>query len=114
MVTLIWGSSDTAHPSEGLNPEDSGWEKVNGVYRPVWFDGPPLPENLRNDENPEAEESEEQDNLDDVQKAEWSDSSGEEKLRLRLGCGCLQEEKKWKRLFCCTIRSVLLSLAILI
>ena len=78
MVTRIWGSADTAHPSEGLNPEDSGWEKVNGAYRPVWFDGPPLPENLRNDENPEAEESEEQDNLDDVQEAEWSDSSGEE------------------------------------
>ena len=85
MIARIWGNANLAQPAEGLNPEDYGWEIVNGAYRPVWYDGPPLPESFHEEEDNEDTEEEYNDHLHDVEEAEWSYSSGEEYGRVRIG-----------------------------
>ena len=40
------------HTNLTLSPsEDDGWTLDDGVYNPVWFDGPQLPDVLVLDEN---------------------------------------------------------------
>ena len=77
MVARVWGNEDVAHPSEGLHPEDFGWTKMDGIYKAVWFEGPPLPESLKTSLH-DADDNKEHDTMEDVQQAEWSDSSDDD------------------------------------
>ena len=65
-VAKMWAHADEAelvqHPSA-----DDGWTLDNGVYKPVWFDGPQLPGALVPDNNEGAEE------IDDSLEASFSD-----------------------------------------
>ena len=79
----MWGKADTPNPSEGLNPEAYGWCKEQDEYQPVWFEGPALPEHLRNasvcsTEELHTEQNTEEDDLEDIQEVEWSESSEDE------------------------------------
>ena len=83
LVSRMWGQADTPNPSESWNPEEYSWREDHGEYQPVWFEGPALPENLRNvqkcsSEGPHTEQIPEEDDMEDLQEAEWSDSSGED------------------------------------
>ena len=60
----------------------AGWERLNDMYHPVWFEGAALPENLAKEDDTNAENAnggdDDEDLLYDVQDAEWSKSSEEE------------------------------------
>lgn len=57
LISMIWGNADSAHPGEGLDPQNFGWKEIDGCYAPEWFSGPPMPGDLfQEDEDEEQEE----------------------------------------------------------
>lgn len=71
-VAKMWADADQSelvqHPSA-----DDGWTLDEGIYNPIWFDGPQLPDALVPDDN-EAANSEEN---DDFLEAVSSDEAGD-------------------------------------
>ena len=82
-VSKMWADADKAqlvqHPSE-----DNGWTLENGIYTPIWFDGPQLPDSLVPEGNDcvdeiddivsfEAASSDEEDDDSDLEELEDSD-----------------------------------------
>ena len=71
-VATLWTNALSAFPSEDLLPTDYGWEESEGILKPVWFEGPAIPDNLFANNPPNATESE-----DGSDSAAESDSDGE-------------------------------------
>ena len=36
----------TEYPTDGLSPTDYGWYVDDGLLKPTWFEGPPIPDSL--------------------------------------------------------------------
>ena len=73
---MLWMSSTTAQPSNGLSPTDFGWISQDGLLQPVWYKGPALPENLfknSDDSTSQAEVSIEE--LSESDSEAWSEES---------------------------------------
>ena len=84
-VAKMWADADLAELVQQPS-EDDGWMLENGVYTPVWFDGPQLPDSLVpkmpvdnegadaiDNESFEAASSDEEDDVSDVEELAESD-----------------------------------------
>ena len=77
----MWWNSDTPNPTQGLDPEESGWMTVDGQLVPVWFEGPSFPDMTSTTRRQDAEESEKEKSSEDIEsdssdyEGVWSDDS---------------------------------------
>lgn len=69
-VARMWADADQSQLAQHPSVED-GWTLDDGIYNPIWFEGPQLPDALVPDENEESEEN------DDSLEATSSDEEGE-------------------------------------
>ena len=76
-VSMVWANATTPSPANGLAPCEYGWTlNDNSQLRPLWFDGPEVPEIL-------FETSTSNENANSVEvcsdsgesESEWSDDS---------------------------------------
>ena len=81
-VSILWSRADTTHPDKDINSRDYGWQKKDGHFIPLWYDGDCLPESLVRKDMQEDEEQIPETNVAfdeiDSEVENWSESSGDE------------------------------------
>ena len=84
-IAFKWGTADSPHPGQDMDPLNYGWKDKNGIYIPDWFSGPAIPDDLFKEDDLMGEpdnDSEEEDidfHGDDVNTGEsWTDDSESE------------------------------------
>ena len=45
-VTALWTHAMTASPGDGLSPTDYGWSASDNLLKPIWYEGPAIPDTL--------------------------------------------------------------------
>ena len=45
-VATLWSHAMLPFPSVGLSPTDYGWKVHDNILKPIWFEGPAIPDNL--------------------------------------------------------------------
>lgn len=54
-VAIMWGNASQSDPTDGIDPKDYGWKcDEEGIYSPVWYDGPAIPDKIFPDTDAEA------------------------------------------------------------
>ena len=93
-VATLWTNASSAFPSEDLLPTDYGWEESEGILKPVWFEGPAIPDNLFANNPPDATESEDgsdlaaeiDDGVSDSDGEAWTDDSDSDSEKSDTDC----------------------------
>ena len=76
-MASMWVSADKCH-IEQHPTEENGWELVDGHYKPVWFYGEQLPENLIPEEKELEEIQNEAEEDMEIASSDEEDSSDED------------------------------------
>ncbi|XP_033097629.1 uncharacterized protein LOC117101706 [Anneissia japonica] len=77
-ITVLWTRAVTSSPSDSLSPTDYGWSVNENLLKPIWFEGPAIPDSLFTNHSNNRDDTELRDDSDYEEQAETdSDSDGE-------------------------------------
>ena len=80
-ISIVWGNADTPQPANAMDPLEYGWaQQGNDCLTPVWFQGPPLPDDISRptEEQDEGQHDEAECNEIGYEDVSWSDSDRED------------------------------------